>query len=80
MAIAQYRAIKGTPHRAGSGKGAENAKGNNSQQGFTLDQRDFEEVCDMTRKFKQYLTDANAGKNQAMRAFQEHVRKLEDID
>ncbi|KAI1479212.1 hypothetical protein F4774DRAFT_138082 [Daldinia eschscholtzii] len=50
-------------------------KANKSKQdlGPTLDQKDFEQVCDMTRQFKQYLTDIH-GIDEEERAFQAKAR------
>ena len=39
----------------------------------TLDQKDFEQVCDMTRQFKQYLTDVH-GVDEDGRAFLSKAR------
>lgn len=74
MAIAQYRAV------TERGKGSKKEKDENPKQGFTLDQSDFREVCEMTNEFKQYLTKANAGQDQEKRAYLERARNdLEDF-
>lgn len=41
--------------------------------GPTLDQKDFEQVCNMTREFKQYLVDVH-GADEESRAFQAKAR------
>lgn len=75
VAIAQYRAIQGRDEGSGNEE-----DGSALEQGFTLDQSDFEEVCEMTREFKQYLTKANKGQDQETRAFNERARNDLDED
>ena len=39
-----------------------------------LEEQDFKQICDMTMKFKEYLTEMNEGQDEAMRARVEKLR------
>lgn len=46
--------------------------------GPTLDQKDLEQVCNMTREFKEYLTKVH-GVDEEFRAFQSKARAADGV-
>jgi hypothetical protein len=47
--------------------------------GSTLDQKDLEQVCNMTREFKEYLTKVH-GVDEEFRAFQAKARAADGVN